>query len=203
MKKTGLVSEEVGLVSDHHDGLCCRLCLEHMMRTISDLSRRRLKQASSSLSLRLAISPTAPTTTVISIIHWLAPCTTSLLCRYIQSIDRLPSTHTRTRANALRTRARLSHDDTVKPLLEPSNSVFRSNLVLSSNLGSHPLSSSDSHTRSTHDDVKVHTENTDSWVVFDTEVDVLLDTETEVAGGGEVSRLLVRVDVVDEQSGVK
>ena len=80
----------------------------------------------------------------------------------------------------------LSHNDTVKPLLEPSNSVLRSDLVLSSNLGSHPLPPGDPHSWSTHDDVEIHTENTDSWVVLDTEINVLLDTETEVTGCGEV-----------------
>jgi hypothetical protein len=59
--------------------------------------------------------------------------------------------------------------------------------VLGSNLGSSPLPPGDPHTWSSHDDVEVHTENTDSWVVLDTEINVLLDTETEVSGGGEVS----------------
>ena len=81
---------------------------------------------------------------------------------------------------------RLSHNDTIEPLLEPRNSVLRSDLVLSSNLGSHPLPPGDPHSWSTHDDVEIHTENTDSWVVLDTEINVLLDTETEVTGCGEV-----------------
>lgn len=34
---------------------------------------------------------------------------------------------------------------------------------------------------------QVHTENTDTWVVLDTQVDVLLDPETEIAGLREVS----------------
>jgi hypothetical protein len=72
--------------------------------------------------------------------------------------------------------------------------------VLRSNFGSHPLSSSDSHTRSTHDDVEVHTENTDSWVVLDTEINVFLDTETEVAGSGEVSGQSARAERVMTES---
>ena len=36
------------------------------------------------------------------------------------------------------------------------------------------------------DHSQVHTEDTDSWVVLDTQVDVLLNTETEVSGLGEV-----------------
>lgn len=44
------------------------------------------------------------------------------------------------------------------------------------------LSLGDSHTRSTHNDVEVHSEDTDSGIVLDSEIDVLLDTETEVSG---------------------
>lgn len=81
----------------------------------------------------------------------------------------------------------LSHNDTIEPLLEPRNGVFRSDFVLSTNLGSSPLPPGDPHTWSSHDDVEVHTENTDSWVVLDTEINVFLDTETEVSSCGEVS----------------
>lgn len=49
------------------------------------------------------------------------------------------------------------------------------------------LSSGDSVTWSTDDDVEVHTEDTDGWIVLDTQVDVFLNTETEVTGGREVS----------------
>jgi hypothetical protein len=38
-----------------------------------------------------------------------------------------------------------------------------------------------------HDDVEVHAVNADRRVVLDAQVDVLGDTETEVAGGGEVA----------------
>lgn len=81
----------------------------------------------------------------------------------------------------------LSRDDTVESLFEPSNSLFRLDLVRESNSSSLCLSSSDSSTWSTHDDVEVHTEDTDSGVVLDTEINVLLDTETEVSSLGEVS----------------
>lgn len=37
-----------------------------------------------------------------------------------------------------------------------------------------------------HNNVEVHAEDTDVWVVAGTEIDVLLDTETKVAGLGEV-----------------
>ena len=41
-------------------------------------------------------------------------------------------------------------------------------------------------TRAAHNDVKVHTEDTDTGVVAGTQIDVLLDTETKVSGIGEV-----------------
>lgn len=62
--------------------------------------------------------------------------------------------------------------------------------------GSTSLSSGDSETGSTHDNVEVHTVNTDTWVVLDTQVNVFLDTETEVTGFREVSLLqLVFLDL--------
>jgi hypothetical protein len=76
----------------------------------------------------------------------------------------------------------LSADNPVKPLLVPSDSVVYLDFVLEPNLSLCPLSLGNSHTRSAHNDEEVHTENTDSGVVFDTQVDVLLDTETKVTG---------------------
>ena len=64
--------------------------------------------------------------------------------------------------------------------------MFRPDFVGGSNSSGSPLPPGHSVSRSAHDDVEVHTENTDSWVVLDTEIDVLLDTETEVTGGGKV-----------------
>lgn len=40
----------------------------------------------------------------------------------------------------------------------------------------------DTHTRSAHDDVEVHSEDSDSGVVLDSEINVLLDSESEVPG---------------------
>jgi hypothetical protein len=45
----------------------------------------------------------------------------------------------------------------------------------------------DALTRSGHAAVEVHAVNTDRGVVLDTEIDVLADTEAEVAGLGEVA----------------
>lgn len=81
---------------------------------------------------------------------------------------------------------RLTRDDTVESLLEPGNSLLRPNPVRSTDLADSVLPGGNSHTGSAHDDVEVHTEDTDSRVVLDTEVNVLLNTETEVTGLGEV-----------------
>lgn len=109
---------------------------------------------------------------------------------------------------------RLTRDDTVESLLEPGNSpiisishnsrfqsnparlaegkdlnlLLRPDPVRSTDLADSVLPGSNSHTRSAHDDVEVHTEDTNSGVVLDTKVNVLLDTETEVTGLGEVPR---------------
>lgn len=68
--------------------------------------------------------------------------------------------------------------------------MFRPDLVGRSNSSGSPLPPGHSVSGSAHDDVEVHTENTDSWVVLDTEINVLLDTETKVTGGGEVPRIV-------------
>lgn len=109
---------------------------------------------------------------------------------------------------------RLTRDNTVESLLEPGNSpiifishystlkhnpstarggskkvcdlLLRPNPVRSTDLADSVLPGGNSHTGSAHDDVEVHTEDTDSRVVLDTEVNVLLNTETEVTGLGEV-----------------
>lgn len=110
---------------------------------------------------------------------------------------------------------RLTRDDTVESLLEPGNSpiisishdscfqsnparleeeaedldlLLRPDPVRSTDLADSVLPGSNSHTRSAHDDVEVHTKDTNSGVVLDTKVNVLLDTETEVTGLGEVPR---------------
>jgi len=59
--------------------------------------------------------------------------------------------------------------------------------VRSSNVGLRPPALGDTLTRTGHADVKVHAVNTDRRVVLDSQVDVLADTETEVASLGEVA----------------
>lgn len=54
----------------------------------------------------------------------------------------------------------LSGNDTVESRLEPRDSVVGLNLVLSTDSGLLLLSDGNSGSRSSHDDVEVHTENT-------------------------------------------
>lgn len=70
-------------------------------------------------------------------------------------------------------------DNSVEPLLEPRHAVLLLDLVLESDSATLVLPSGNSHTGSAHDDVEVHTEDTDTGVVLDTQVDVLR------GGGGE------------------
>jgi len=44
----------------------------------------------------------------------------------------------------------------------------------------------DIHARASKDNIEVHTVDTNAWIVLDSQVDVLLDTETEVPVSGEV-----------------
>jgi len=48
-------------------------------------------------------------------------------------------------------------------------------------------SQTDSASWSLKDNVKVHTENTSEWVILDTQINVLLNTETEVSSVWEVN----------------
>lgn len=124
---------------------------------------------------------------------------------------------------------RLTRDDTVESLLEPGNSpiifishysalkhnpstargeekkkicdlLLRPNPVRSTDLADSVLPGGNSHTGSAHDDVEVHTEDTDSRVVLDTEVNVLLNTETEVTGLGEVPREQVNTQLSEGET---
>jgi len=83
--------------------------------------------------------------------------------------------------------ASLTPDNPIEPLLEPRDGLLRLDLVAEPNPPLGPLPSRNSESRSTHDDVKVHAENTDVGIVLDSEVNVLFDTEAEVAGFGEVA----------------
>ena len=78
-------------------------------------------------------------------------------------------------------------DNTIEPLLEPSNGILLLYSVLETNAGllgsplSHPPP------RSPHHDVKVHTEDTNTGVVSGTKIDMFLDAESKVSGFREIS----------------
>lgn len=74
-------------------------------------------------------------------------------------------------------------------VLEPLDRVGGSDLVRGSDLSVLVLSDGDSGTRSSHTAVEVHTVDTDGRVVLDVQVNVLLDTESEVSGRREVGFL--------------
>jgi hypothetical protein len=59
--------------------------------------------------------------------------------------------------------------------------------VAGTDAGLHAAAAGDTLTRTGHADVEVHAVNTDGRVVLDAEIDVLADTEAEVAGLGEVA----------------
>ena len=77
-------------------------------------------------------------------------------------------------------------DNTIKALLKPCHRILLLHLMLESNASLLCLPLRHTTTRATHDDVEVHTENTDVGVVTRTQIDVLLDAKAEVARLGEV-----------------
>ena len=92
-------------------------------------------------------------------------------------------------------------DDAVEALLEPCHGILLLHPVLRTNASllllppCHPCS------WSSHDDVEIHTKDTDTRVVPGTQVNVLLDTETEVAGLGEV--LAAELVLLDLEAALK
>lgn len=81
----------------------------------------------------------------------------------------------------------LAHDDTVESLLEPSGGLLLLDTMRSTDTGDTLLAAGDTSAGASHADEEVHTENADRRVVLDAQVNVLGDTETEVAGVGEVT----------------
>ena len=78
-------------------------------------------------------------------------------------------------------------DNTVEALLEPLDGLLALDAVLVADAALHPAAAGDAVTRAGHAAVEVHAVDTDTGVVLDAEIDVLADTEAEVAGLGEVA----------------
>jgi len=79
-------------------------------------------------------------------------------------------------------RGRLAKDDVVVCVFEPLYRVLLLYSVVGANGALCSSSDRDSLSGSGHDDVEVHTVNTDGGVVFETEINVLIDTESKVSG---------------------
>jgi hypothetical protein len=83
----------------------------------------------------------------------------------------------------------LSHlsDNAVEPLLEPLDGLVALDAVVDADSALHATAASDTLTGAGHAAVEVHAVDTDARVVLDAEIDVLADTEAEVASLGEVA----------------
>jgi hypothetical protein len=78
-------------------------------------------------------------------------------------------------------------DDTLEAVLEPLDDLLTLDLVSGTDTGLRTAALGDTVTRAGHAAVEVHAVDTDRGVVLDAQVDVLGDTETEVAGLREVT----------------
>ena len=86
----------------------------------------------------------------------------------------------------------LCQDDAVELLLEPRLGVFRCDQVVLADLRLAPPPLGDAEATALHHHVEVHTVNARGRVVLQTQVDVLIDTETEVAGSAAGTRQSAR-----------
>ena len=78
-------------------------------------------------------------------------------------------------------------DNSLEPGLVPFDDLVLADLVGRTDGGPGTAALGDALTTAAHADVEVHSVDTDSGVVLDSEIDVLGDTETEVTGLGEVA----------------
>ena len=80
-------------------------------------------------------------------------------------------------------------DGTIVFLFEPFHSFLFADSVLSADCAFASSSQANSASWSLEDNVEVHTEDTSEGVILNTQINVLLNTESEAAGIGEVSLL--------------
>ena len=100
--------------------------------------------------------------------------------------------HARMRAR-IGHRYRLLQNDTIEALLEPSSRLLLTHTVWSTNTRLAVLAAGHTHTWTSHADIKVHTENTNTWVILDTQVNVFGNTEaTQRVAGLSRNRRLTR-----------
>ena len=72
---------------------------------------------------------------------------------------------------------------------EPLHGIVTSDLLAVANATTAALLLSDAEAGSAQDNVEVHTVNADRGIVLEAQIDVLVNAEAEVAGGGEVAGL--------------
>ena len=84
---------------------------------------------------------------------------------------------------------------------EPFHGFFLWDSMLGSDSGFASSSKANSASWSFKDDVKVHTENTGEWIILDTQINVLLNTETETSSIWEVG--FSQFSVLDFKSSFK
>jgi hypothetical protein len=92
-------------------------------------------------------------------------------------------------------------DNAIEAALEPLDGLVALDAVRSTDLALHAAAASDTLTRAGHAAVEVHAVDTDGRVVLDTKIDVLADTEAEVAGLGEVA--LAQLVLLDLEATLK
>lgn len=80
-------------------------------------------------------------------------------------------------------------DDTLELGLEPLHGIITGHAVLHANNALLVLAASDTIARASQHDVEVHAVNAGRRVVLQTQIDVLINAEAEVAGGREVLSL--------------
>lgn len=78
-------------------------------------------------------------------------------------------------------------DDAVEALLEPLDGLVAVDAVAGTDAGLGAATAGHTLTRASHAAVEVHAVDTNTGVVLDAQVDVLADTEAEVAGLAEVA----------------
>ena len=95
----------------------------------------------------------------------------------------------------------LVQDDSVVLLLEPLHSLLAGHLVRITEVSTSGLSLRHTTTRTSQLDVEIHTENTGVGVVLDSEINVLIDTESEITRIREV--LLHQLVLLDLQTALQ
>lgn len=115
-----------------------------------------------------------------------SPMTAKCIAKYILSHFAIPS-HPLSQKTPIHRDHRYLPDNSLEPGLVPFDDLVLADLVGRTDGGPGTATLGNALTTAAHADVEVHSVNTDSGVVLDTEIDVLADTEAEVTGLGEVA----------------